>query len=389
MTTILAFTDIGMDDVAQVGGKNASLGEMVVNLADAGVRVPGGFATTADAFRDFLAVNGLDKKIEGILEDLDTDDVTELSRRGEQIRGWILDQPFPQELERDIRDAYEDLVASDPRPDEVTWAVRSSATAEDLPDASFAGQQETFLNIGGIDNLLEAVKAVFASLYNDRAISYRVHHGFVHADVALSAGIQRMVRTDIGASGVMFTVDTESGFDRAVFITSSYGLGEAVVQGAVNPDEFYVYKPAVKDGKSGKDAVLSRTVGEKAVAMRYAEGTGIDSATRWEDVDPADRAQFSIDDDEVTALARHAVAIEEHYGRPMDIEWGARRGGRTALHPAGPAGDRGVPEGAGRSGPDPVRDRPRGSRLGRGPRGRSVHRPTHRVRPGACPAFHP
>lgn len=322
MTTILAFTDIGMDDVAQVGGKNASLGEMVVNLADAGVRVPGGFATTADAFRDFLAVNGLDKKIEGILEDLDTDDVTELSRRGEQIRGWILDQPFPQELERDIRDAYEDLVASDPRPDEVTWAVRSSATAEDLPDASFAGQQETFLNIGGIDNLLEAVKAVFASLYNDRAISYRVHHGFVHADVALSAGIQRMVRTDIGASGVMFTVDTESGFDRAVFITSSYGLGEAVVQGAVNPDEFYVYKPAVKDGKSGKDAVLSRTVGEKAVAMRYAEGTGIDSATRWEDVDPADRAQFSIDDDEVTALARHAVAIEEHYGRPMDIEWG-------------------------------------------------------------------
>lgn len=322
MATILPFTDIGMDDVAQVGGKNASLGEMVVNLADAGVRVPGGFATTADAFRDFLAVNGLDKRIEGVLEDLDTDDVAELSRRGGQIRGWILEQPFPQDLERDIRAAYEELVAADPRPDEVTWAVRSSATAEDLPDASFAGQQETFLNIGGIDNLLEAVKAVFASLYNDRAISYRVHHGFVHADVALSAGVQRMVRTDIGASGVMFTVDTESGFDRAVFITSSYGLGEAVVQGAVNPDEFYVHKPAVKAGKSGRDAVLSRTVGDKAVAMRYAEGTGIDSATRWEDVADADRARFSIDDDEVTALARHAVAIEEHYGRPMDIEWG-------------------------------------------------------------------
>ncbi|MEJ6550813.1 phosphoenolpyruvate synthase [Corynebacterium sp. USCH3] len=320
--TILPFTDIGMDDVAQVGGKNASLGEMVVNLADAGVRVPGGFATTAEAFRDFLSTNGLDRRIEQALEDLDTDDVTELARRGGQIRSWILDQPFHQDLERDIRDAYEELVANDPHPDEVTWAVRSSATAEDLPDASFAGQQETFLNIGGIDNLLEAVKAVFASLYNDRAISYRVHHGFVHADVALSAGVQRMVRTDIGASGVMFTVDTESGFDRAVFITSSYGLGEAVVQGAVNPDEFYVYKPAVKDGKTGRDVVLSRTVGEKAVAMRYAGGTGIDSATRWEDVPPADRARFSIDDDEVAELARHAVAIEDHYGRPMDIEWG-------------------------------------------------------------------
>ncbi|WP_420100323.1 phosphoenolpyruvate synthase [Corynebacterium sp.] len=320
--TILPFTDIGMDDVAQVGGKNASLGEMVVNLADAGVRVPGGFATTAEAFRDFLSTNGLDRRIEQALEDLDTDDVTELARRGGQIRSWILDQPFHQDLERDIRDAYEELLANDPHPDEVTWAVRSSATAEDLPDASFAGQQETFLNIGGIDNLLEAVKAVFASLYNDRAISYRVHHGFVHADVALSAGVQRMVRTDIGASGVMFTVDTESGFDRAVFITSSYGLGEAVVQGAVNPDEFYVYKPAVKDGKTGRDVVLSRTVGEKAVAMRYAGGTGIDSATRWEDVPPADRARFSIDDDEVAELARHAVAIEDHYGRPMDIEWG-------------------------------------------------------------------
>ncbi|MEY8565961.1 phosphoenolpyruvate synthase [Corynebacteriaceae bacterium 7-707] len=322
MSTILPFTAIGMDDVARVGGKNASLGEMVVNLADAGVRVPDGFATTAEAYRDFLAVNGLDGKIAAALEDLDTDDVAELSRRGERIRGWILEQPFPQQLERDIRDAYEELVAADPRPDEVTWAVRSSATAEDLPDASFAGQQETFLNIGGIDNLLEAVKAVFASLYNDRAISYRVHHGFVHADVALSAGVQRMVRSDIGASGVMFTVDTESGFDRAVFITSSYGLGEAVVQGAVNPDEFYVSKPAVRAGRTGSDAILSRTVGDKAVAMRYAEGTGVDSATRWEDVAASDRVRFSLTDEEVTELARHAVAIEEHYGRPMDIEWG-------------------------------------------------------------------
>lgn len=320
--SILWFTEIGMGDVAQVGGKNASLGEMVVNLADAGVRVPGGFATTADAFRDFLAVDGLDSRIAEVLEGLDTDDVAELSRRGEQIRAWILAQPFPQNLERDIRDAYEELVAADPLPDEVTWAVRSSATAEDLPDASFAGQQETFLNIGGIDNVLEAVKAVFASLYNDRAISYRVHHGFIHADVALSAGVQRMVRTDVGASGVMFTVDTESGFDRAVFVTSSYGLGEAVVQGAVNPDEFYVSKPAVRAGRTGVDAVLSRTVGEKAVAMRYAAGTGLESATRWEDVEPEQRVRFSVDDEEVTELARHAIAIEDHYGRPMDIEWG-------------------------------------------------------------------
>jgi pyruvate,water dikinase len=320
--TVIPFTELGMDDVPQVGGKNASLGEMVVNLADAGVQVPGGFATTADAYRDFLAVDGLDEKIRDILADLDIDDVQELSRRGEQIRGWILEQSFPQSLERDIRDAYEDLVANDPHPDEVTWAVRSSATAEDLPDASFAGQQETYLNIGGIDNVLEAVKAVFASLYNDRAIAYRVHHGFIHDEVALSAGVQRMVRSDIGASGVMFTVDTESGFDRAVFVTAAYGLGEAVVQGAVNPDEFYVSKPAVKEGRTGRDAILSRTVGGKAVAMRYDEGTGIDSATRWEDVAENDSTRFSITDDEATELARHAVAIEDHYGRPMDIEWG-------------------------------------------------------------------
>ena len=319
---VIPFDELGMDDVPEVGGKNASLGEMVVNLADAGVRVPGGFATTADAYRDFLALDGLDKRISEALADLDIEDVSELTKRGEQIRQWIIDQPFPEALEQDIRDNYADLIDNDTHPEEVTWAVRSSATAEDLPDASFAGQQETYLNIGGIDNILEAVKWVFASLYNDRAIAYRVHHGFHHDDVALSAGVQRMVRTDIGASGVMFTVDTESGFDRAVFVTASYGLGEAVVQGAVNPDEFYVSKPAVRDGKTGKDAVLSRTVGGKAVAMRYAEGTGIESATRWEDVSEDDRNRFSITDEQVTELARHAVAIEDHYGRPMDIEWG-------------------------------------------------------------------
>ncbi|WP_066586963.1 phosphoenolpyruvate synthase [Corynebacterium provencense] len=319
---VLDFTRIGMDDVPRVGGKNASLGEMVVHLADAGVRVPGGFATTADAYRDFLAVGGLDREISGLLTGLDIDDVNELARRGALIRSRIMEQPFPDALEKDIRDAYAALVAADPDPDQVTWAVRSSATAEDLPDASFAGQQETYLNIGGIDNILRAVKAVFASLYNDRAIAYRVHNGFRHDDVALSAGVQRMVRTDIGASGVMFTVDTESGFDRAVFVTASYGLGEAVVQGAVNPDEFYVSKPALRAGKTGKDAVLSRTVGGKAVAMRYAGGSDIDSATRWEDVPEEDRRRFCVTDEEVTELARHAMAIEDHYGRPMDIEWG-------------------------------------------------------------------
>jgi pyruvate,water dikinase len=319
---ILWFTEIGMDDVPEVGGKNASLGEMVVNLADAGVRVPGGFATTADAFRRFLAVDGLDDRINGTLEGLDIEDVNELAARGEQIRTWIRDQAFPADLESDIRAAYDRLIAEDPHPDEVTWAVRSSATAEDLPDASFAGQQETYLNIGGVENILAAVKAVYASLYNDRAISYRVHNGFIHAEVALSAGVQRMVRSDIGASGVMFTVDTESGFDRAVFITGSYGLGEAVVQGAVNPDEFYVYKPALEAGRSGKDAIVSRTLGGKAVAMRYDKGTGMETATRWEDVAEEDRNRFAITDDQVTELARHALAIEKHYGRPMDIEWG-------------------------------------------------------------------
>ncbi|MFT3798391.1 phosphoenolpyruvate synthase [Microbacterium sp.] len=318
MSNILWFHEIGMADLPQVGGKNASLGEMVSGLAHSGVRVPGGFATTADAYRRFLAGGGLDARIEAAVGALDIEDVAELARVGAEIRGWIEQQAFPADLERDIRDAYAELIARDPDPDTVTWAVRSSATAEDLPDASFAGQQETFLNIGGIDNILHAVARVFASLYNDRAIAYRTHHGFSHHDVALSAGVQRMVRSDIGASGVMFTVDTESGFDGAVFITSSYGLGEAVVQGAVNPDEFYVYKTALR---AGRPAILKRQLGEKAIAMRYTGATGVDASTAFEDVPHADRLHFSITDAEVEELARHALTIEEHYGRPMDIEW--------------------------------------------------------------------
>ncbi|WP_460722506.1 phosphoenolpyruvate synthase [Microbacterium aureliae] len=318
MTNILWFHEIGMADLPQVGGKNASLGEMVSHLSGAGVAVPGGFATTADAYRAFLEADGLDARIRTAVEAIDIDDVAALSRVGASVRSWIERQPLPADLDRDIREAYATLIASDPDPDAVTWAVRSSATAEDLPDASFAGQQETFLNIGGVDNIIHAVHAVFASLYNDRAIAYRVHNGFDHHDVALSAGIQRMVRSDIGASGVMFTVDTESGFDRAVFITSSYGLGEAVVQGAVNPDEFYVYKPALA---AGRPAILKRSVGEKAIAMRYTAGTHVGGSTVFADVAPADRARFSISDADVEELARHAVTIEQHYGRPMDIEW--------------------------------------------------------------------
>jgi pyruvate,water dikinase len=308
-----------MGDVARVGGKNASLGEMVSHLSTAGVRVPRGFATTADAYRRFLAADGLDQRIRAEVERLDPDDVSELVRVGTQVRGWIEQQPFPVDLERGIRDAYEQLVANDHDPAGVTWAVRSSATAEDLPDASFAGQQETFLNIGGIDNILAAVRSVFASLYNDRAIAYRVHHGFDHHDVALSAGVQRMVRSDVGASGVMFTVDTESGFDQAVFVTSSYGLGEAVVQGAVNPDEFYVYKPALREGRP---AILKRAVGDKAIAMRYTDARHAGGSTAFVDVDAADRRRFSISDAEVEELGRIALVIEQHYRRPMDIEWG-------------------------------------------------------------------
>jgi pyruvate,water dikinase len=303
-----------------VGGKNASLGEMVRNLTSAGVRVPDGFATTADAYRQFISDSGLAEMINAELAALDTDDVQQLAAVGRKIREAVTRQPFPANLEADIRAAYTRLANdSDISGDVVSFAVRSSATAEDLPDASFAGQQETFLNVRGIEAILTAMKEVFASLYNDRAIAYRVHHAFAHEAVALSAGVQRMVRSDIGASGVMFTMDTESGFRDAVFITSSYGLGEAVVQGAVNPDEFYVYKPALQ---AGRPAILKRGIGGKATKMVYTEQSEIGRTTHFVEVDQADRRRFSLSDADVTELAREALAIEEHYGRPMDIEWG-------------------------------------------------------------------
>ncbi|WP_284980466.1 phosphoenolpyruvate synthase [Arthrobacter sp. fls2-241-R2A-200] len=317
MTNVLWFSELGLSDLDQVGGKNASLGEMVRNLASAGVKVPGGFATTADAYRRFLAESSLDTQIEAVLEGLDSGDVAALAKVGGQIRDLIRATPFPAGFEEDIRSAYQRL--TEEHGGDVSWAVRSSATAEDLPDASFAGQQETFLNISGIENILHAIKDVFASLYNDRAIAYRVHHGFTHSEVALSAGIQRMVRSDVGASGVMFTMDTETGFTDAVFITSSYGLGEAVVQGAVNPDEFYVYKPALA---AGRPAVLKRGLGEKAVQMVYTDSSEVGRTVDFVPVPQDLRARFSLTDAEVEQLARHAVAIEAHYGRPMDIEWG-------------------------------------------------------------------
>ncbi|MCU1568047.1 MAG: phosphoenolpyruvate synthase [Pseudarthrobacter sp.] len=317
MTDVLWFSDLGLSDLDQVGGKNASLGEMVRGLASAGVKVPDGFATTADAYRRFLGGSGLDTRIENILEDLDSGDVAALALAGKQIRDLIRSTPFPDGFEEQIRTAYTRL--TDHHAGDVSWAVRSSATAEDLPDASFAGQQETFLNIRGVENILLAIKDVFASLYNDRAIAYRVHHGFTHSEVALSAGVQRMVRSDVGASGVMFTMDTETGFNDAVFITSSYGLGEAVVQGAVNPDEFYVYKPALA---AGRPAVLKRGLGEKAVQMTYTESREVGRTVDFVPVPQDLRRRFSLTDEEVEQLARHAVAIEAHYGRPMDIEWG-------------------------------------------------------------------
>jgi pyruvate, water dikinase len=313
---VRAFADIGLADLEEVGGKNASLGEMVRNLSSLGVRVPDGFATTADAFRRFIGDTGLAEEISAKLRDLDTDDTRELAEVGRAIRESVVTQEFPDDLEADIREAFERLV--DGR-DEVSFAVRSSATAEDLPDASFAGQQETFLNIKGIDGVLQAIREVFASLYNDRAIAYRVHHDFDHDAVALSAGVQQMVRSDIGASGVMFTMDTESGFKDAVFVTSSYGLGEAVVQGAVNPDEFYVYKPALRDGRP---AVLKRGVGTKATKMVYTDDPTVGRTTEFVDTEEAERRLLSLTDDEVEELARHALTIEDHYGRPMDIEWG-------------------------------------------------------------------
>ena len=317
MTDVLWFSDLGLSDLDQVGGKNASLGEMVRNLASAGVKVPDGFATTADAYRNFLSESGLDTRIEGLLEGLDSGDVAALAVAGKQIRDLIIETPFSAGFEEQVRSAYTRLTGQHGA--DVSWAVRSSATAEDLPDASFAGQQETFLNIRGVDNILLAIKDVFASLYNDRAIAYRVHHGFTHSEVALSAGVQRMVRSDVGASGVMFTMDTESGFNDAVFITSSYGLGEAVVQGAVNPDEFYVHKPALA---GGRPAVLKRGLGEKAVQMTYTDSEEVGRTVDFVSVPADQRRRFSLTDDEVQQLARHAVAIEKHYGRPMDIEWG-------------------------------------------------------------------
>ncbi len=307
--------DLGMEDVPVVGGKNASLGEMIRNLDSVGVRVPGGFATTADAYREFLAQGGLDERIQAVLDELDVEDVAALTEAGPRIRGWILEQPFPAALESAIDAAYAQL--SRDAGAEVSWAVRSSATAEDLPDASFAGQQETFLNVRGLDHIKHRIREVFASLFNDRAIAYRVHQGFEHRHVALSAGIQRMVRSDLAASGVMFTLDTESGFRDAVFITSSYGLGEMVVQGAVNPDEFYCHKPTLA---AGRPAILRRTLGHKAIRMVYA-AEGSSNPVVTEEVPEAQRLRFSLTDAEILDLARQAVLIEQHYGRPMDIEW--------------------------------------------------------------------
>ncbi|MCD6733397.1 MAG: phosphoenolpyruvate synthase [Burkholderiaceae bacterium] len=318
---VVPFEELRMTDVDSVGGKNASLGEMISQLAASGVRVPGGFATTAHAFREFLRESDLAGRIDARLHELNTEDVKALAECGAEIRGWIVGAPLPVALEREIRHHYEQMVEQSGGP--ISVAVRSSATAEDLPDASFAGQQETYLNVNGIDAVLERIRHVFASLYNDRAISYRVHKGFAHGDVALSAGIQRMVRSDLASSGVMFTIDTESGFPDAVFITSSYGLGETVVQGAVNPDEFFVHKPMLA---AGKFPIIRRELGSKLIRMGFAgNGTGEAAAGRTvRTLDtPADmRNRYSLSDDDVIELARYAVIIEKHYGRPMDIEWG-------------------------------------------------------------------
>ncbi|MAY72533.1 MAG: phosphoenolpyruvate synthase [Halomonas sp.] len=312
---ILWFDQLGMNDVERVGGKNASLGEMISNLSGAGVTVPGGFATTAEAYREFLSHEGLNDRINQELARLDVDDVNALAEAGSKIRQWVIDTPLPPAFEAALREAYELMLGKHPN---LKVAVRSSATAEDLPDASFAGQQETFLNIEGYDNIKRAVHEVFASLFNDRAISYRVHRGYAHENVALSAGVQKMVRSETGASGVMFTLDTESGFRDAVFVTSSWGLGETVVQGAVNPDEFYVHKTTLA---AGRPAVLRRNLGSKLIKMVYTGDASAGKSVETVDVPLADRGRFSINDDQVMALARQAMTIEEHYGRPMDIEW--------------------------------------------------------------------
>jgi len=313
---VIWFDSLGMEDVNRVGGKNASLGEMISGLSSAGVRVPNGFATTAFAFREFLRHNSLAERVNSLLARLDVDDINALKEAGATIRQWIIETPFPEELQQAITSAYRRLEQESGA--EVAFAVRSSATAEDLPDASFAGQQETYLNVHGLENVLTAVHHVFASLYNDRAIAYRVHKNFEHSEVALSAGVQRMVRSDIGASGVMFTLDTESGFRDAVFITGSYGLGETVVQGAVNPDEFYVYKTNIA---AGRPAILRRHLGEKAIKMIYSADKAHGRTIQTVDVAEADRVKFCITDEQVQDLARQAMIIEKHYGRPMDIEW--------------------------------------------------------------------
>ncbi|MFH4667936.1 phosphoenolpyruvate synthase [Vibrio alginolyticus] len=311
----LWFNGLSMDDVDKVGGKNASLGEMVSNLANAGVSVPNGFATTSYAFNQFLDHEGLDERIHQLLDELDVEDVEALRKTGANIRQWVLEAPFPADLEQEIRENYQELIEGNP---ELSVAVRSSATAEDLPDASFAGQQETFLNVKGIDAVLEATKHVYASLFNDRAISYRVHQGFDHRGISLSAGIQRMVRSDKASSGVMFTLDTESGFDQVVFITSSWGLGEMVVQGAVNPDEFYVHKPMLE---AGEHPIVKKTFGSKLIKMIYSDNQEIGKQVDIVDTSDAERNTFSLNDDEIKELAKQAMIIEKHYQRPMDIEW--------------------------------------------------------------------
>lgn len=314
MAQVIPFNKLGKDDVEIVGGKNASLGEMISNLANVGVSVPNGFATTAEAFNRFLNETGLLDKINAELKGLDVDDVEKLAEVGAKVRGWVIAQALPKDLEDEIRTAFDTLTGGQ----DVAVAVRSSATAEDLPDASFAGQQETFLNIRGIDNVLIAIKEVFASLYNDRAIAYRVHKGFEHAGVALSAGVQRMVRSETGTSGVMFTLDTESGFNDVVFITASYGLGEMVVQGAVNPDEFYLSKKLLAENRP---AVVRRNLGSKHIKMVYGDEGTTKRSTKIVDVEKADRQQFALNTDELTRLAKQALIIEKHYGCPMDIEW--------------------------------------------------------------------
>ncbi|EIV8653763.1 phosphoenolpyruvate synthase [Vibrio parahaemolyticus] len=311
----LWFNGLSMDDVDKVGGKNASLGEMVSNLANVGVSVPNGFATTSYAFNQFLDHEGLDERIHQLLDELDVDDVEALRKTGATIRQWVLQAPFPADLEQEIRNNYEELIEGNT---ELSVAVRSSATAEDLPDASFAGQQETFLNVKGIDAVLEATKHVYASLFNDRAISYRVHQGFDHRGISLSAGIQRMVRSDKASSGVMFTLDTESGFDQVVFITSSWGLGEMVVQGAVNPDEFYVHKPMLE---AGEHPIVKKTFGSKLIKMIYSNNQEIGKQVDIIDTSEEERNTFSLNEEEIKELAKQAMTIEKHYQRPMDIEW--------------------------------------------------------------------